>query len=171
MIVKIVSRFAAVALALATLASCDKPSTRRAEAAHGERAIALNVRVTDAANILTPDQEADLSAKSENLERKTGHQLVVVTVTSLGGQDVATFTRNLANQWGIGRKDYNDGVVLLVAPNERKARIEVGMGLEKVLPNERCQQVMDTAIIPHFRQGDMAGGIEAGVDSLIDRLR
>lgn len=96
--------------------------------------------------------------------------MVVATVRTLGGQDIATFTRNLANAWGIGRKDYNDGVVLLVAPNERKARIAVGLGLEKALPDALCRQIMDEQMLPRFREGDLSAGIEAGVDALIARL-
>ena len=132
--------------------------------------LALTGRVTDAAEIFTPAQEASLSAKLERLERITHHQLVVVTVASLGGSDVATYARNLANSWGIGRKGHNDGVVLLVAPNERKVRIAVGYGLEKTLTHAVCKQVIDEQILPHFREGDLQLGIETGVDSLIARL-
>jgi uncharacterized protein len=93
--------------------------------------------------------------------------MVVVTVQSLGGRDVAAFTKELGNNWGIGRAEQNDGIILLVAPKERKARIEVGLGLEQTLPNALCQQIMDAKIIPHFRSGDYAGGITAGVTAII----
>jgi uncharacterized protein len=108
--------------------------------------------------------------KLAELERTTKHQLVVATVPSLGGRDVANFSRDLANAWRIGRNGNNDGVVLLVAPNERKVRIAVGYGLEKALTHEVCQQIIDSSMLPHFRQGDLPGGIEAGVDALIARL-
>lgn len=133
-------------------------------------AIALAGRVTDAAQLLTVDQEAALSAKLEKLEQATKHQMVVATVPSLEGQDVAEFTVRLTNSWGIGRKGYNDGVVLLVAPKERKARIAVGHGLEKKLPDGLCQEIMDRRILPRFREGDLAGGIDAGVDALVAKL-
>jgi uncharacterized protein len=133
-------------------------------------AVPLTGRVTDAAHILLPAQISALTMKLEQFERTTKHQLVVATVPSLGGRDVANFTRDLANAWGIGRKGYNDGVVLLVAPNEHKVRIAVGYGLERTLTHEVCQQIIDGAMLPRFRKGDLPGGIEAGTDALIARL-
>jgi len=133
--------------------------------------VPLTGRVTDAAHILSPEQVSRLTVKLEQLERTTKHQLVVTTVPSLGGLDVADFTRDLANKWGIGRKGYNDGVVLLVAPNEMKVRIAVGYGLEKTLTHEVCQQIIDRSMLPRLREGDLPGGIEAGTDALIARLR
>ncbi|MEO6224229.1 MAG: TPM domain-containing protein [Sphingomicrobium sp.] len=132
--------------------------------------LALAGRVTDAAKILTPAQEAALSGKLERVERTTGHQMVVVTVPTLGGMDVTTFAKNLANSWEIGRKGYNDGVLLLVAPNERKVRIAVGYGLEKTLTHALCKRIIDEQMLPRFREGDLPKGMEAGVDSLIARL-
>ena len=133
--------------------------------------VPLTGRVTDAAHILSPEQVSRLTVKLEQLERTTKHQLVLTTVPSLGGLDVADFTRDLANKWGIGRKGYNDGVVLLVAPNEMKVRIAVGYGLEKTLTHEVCQQIIDGSMLPRLRKGDLPGGIEAGADALITRLR
>jgi len=132
--------------------------------------VPLTGRVTDAAHILSPEQVSRLTVKLEQLERTTKHQLVVTTVPSLGGLDVADFTRDLANKWGIGRKGYNDGVVLLVAPNEMKVRIAVGYGLERTLTQEVCQQIIDRSMLPRLRKGDLPGGIEAGTDALIARL-
>jgi uncharacterized protein len=130
----------------------------------------LTGRVTDAAHILSPEQQGRLSVKLEQLERSTQHQLVVVTVPTLGGRDVADYTRDLSNRWGIGRKGYNDGVVLLVAPVERKVRIAVGYGLEGKLTHDVCQQVIEKTMLPRFREGDVPGGVEAGTDALIARL-
>jgi len=96
--------------------------------------------------------------------------MVVVTVKSLDGQDVADFARNLGNRWGVGRKAVNDGVILVVAPNERKARIAVGDGLRSSLSDSVCQDIMDRKIIKRFKKGDLPGGIQAGIDALIDRL-
>ena len=130
----------------------------------------LTGRVTDAAHILSPEQEGRLSAKLEQLERSTQHQMVVVTVPTLGGRDVADYTRDLSNRWRIGRKGYNDGVVLLAAPAEHKVRIAVGFGLEGKLTHDVCQQIVDKTMLPRFREGDVPGGIEAGTDALIARL-
>lgn len=133
-------------------------------------AVPLAGRVTDAAHILSPHEQVILSDRLEKLEQKTQHQLVVVTVPSLGGRDVADYTRDLANSWGIGRKGYNDGVVLLVAPTEHKVRIAVGYGLEKRLSDATCQQIIDQEVLPLFRKGDLPGGIEAGTNALIASL-
>jgi uncharacterized protein len=133
--------------------------------------VAPGGRVTDLAGRLTVKQSHSLTAKLATLEKNTKHQMVVVIVPSLGGADVKSFTIALANRWGVGRRRHNDGVVLLVAPNERKARISVGRGLEKVLPDAFCRDIMDNHMIPHFKKGDLYGGIDAGVDGLIERLR
>jgi len=93
--------------------------------------------------------------------------MVVVTVTSLGGRDVADFARDLGNSWGIGRKCHDDGIMLLVAPNERKIRIAVGYGLEKTLTLDLSQRIIDQRILPAFRRGDLPGGIEAGARAVM----
>jgi uncharacterized protein len=154
-------------------ASSSQPERSAASPVVAVRSASLPLtgRVTDAASVLSHEQRARLSAKLEQLERSTHHQMVVVTVPALSGRDVADFTRDLANEWGIGRKGYDDGVVLLVAPNERKVRIAVGYGLEGTLTHEVCQQIIDTAMLPRFRHRDISGGIEAGTDALIVRLR
>ncbi|WBY06995.1 TPM domain-containing protein [Sphingomonas sp. 7/4-4] len=131
---------------------------------------ALTGRVVDDANLLAPEQEAGLVAKSAELEKATGHQLVVVTIPSLHGQDIATFGVDLGRRWGVGRKDIDDGVLLIVAPNERKARIEVGYGLEKALRDEEAGRILRDAILPAFRAGDMPKGIAAGVDGIIREI-
>jgi len=129
--------------------------------------VALAGRVTDVANVLSAEQRLTLSRELEQFERTTKHQMVVVTVTSLGGRDVADFARDLANSWGIGRKCYDDGIVLLVAPHEHRVRIAVGSGLEKTLTNEVSQRIIDQRILPEFRRGDLPSGIEAGAEALI----
>lgn len=172
-----ISRFRTMlAGSLLLLASCDANTTSQPTVGFGEPtakqlpAVALAGRVTDAANVLDPAQEALLTVKLQDLERRTKHQMAIVTVPSLDGQDIAAYTRNLANTWGIGRKGYDDGVVLLVAPSERQVRIAVGYGLESVLTHEVCQQIIDGSMLPRFRSGDLIGGIEAGTDALIARL-
>jgi uncharacterized protein len=127
--------------------------------------------VSDWANVLTVSQETQLTTKLEALERSTGHQMVVVTVAGLDGMEISAFTTKLANSWDVGRKHYNDGVVLLIAPSERKARISVGYGLEKVLPDAFCAQILANEIIPPFRRGDLASGLNAGVVALIRKLQ
>lgn len=134
-------------------------------------AIALAGRVTDKADLLTDAEEDRLTATLAALERDKGHQFVVVTTPSLNGQSIERFTIALARAWGIGRIGYNDGVVLLVAPHERKARIEVGRGLEAKLTDAICRGIMERDIIPRVQEGDMPAGIIAGVDAIDRRLR
>jgi uncharacterized protein len=133
-------------------------------------ALPLAGRVTDAANILSREEESALTAKLQKLETATHHQMVVVTVPALGGRDIADYARELGNSWGIGRKGHDDGVLLVVAPHEHKVRIAVGYGLENRLTQELCDQIIRTEILPRFRRGDLPGGIEAGTEALIDRL-
>ena len=124
----------------------------------------------DRANLLAPEQEQRLAERSAALEKATGHQLVVVTVPDLHGQDIATFGVDLGRRLGVGRKNINDGVLLIVAPKERKARIEVGYGLEKALRDEEAGRIMRDAILPAFRAGDMPKGIAAGVEGIIGEI-
>ncbi|HZF42283.1 MAG TPA: TPM domain-containing protein [Sphingomonadaceae bacterium] len=132
--------------------------------------IPLTGRVTDAAGVINEAQEAKLSSKLARLERSTGRQFVVVTVPSLGGEDVATFTRDLANAWGIGRAKEDDGVVFLIAPSERQIRIAAGFGLERAIPDAIWKQIIETDVLPHFRKDDLEGGIDAGVRAITARL-
>ena len=134
-------------------------------------AIELTGRVIDAANVLSPAEEASLTGKLQELEQQTNHQLVIVTSPSLGGKDIASYTRELANRWGIGRKGVDDGVVLLVAPNEKQVRIAVGRGLERTLTPALCQKIINNEMIPRFRKTDYAGGVEAGLNSLTSLLQ
>ena len=127
--------------------------------------------VSDHANLLTPVAEQAIAQKLVDLEKATGHQMVVVTVGSLQGREIEDYTTDLGNAWGIGRAGIDGGVILLVAPNERMVRIAVGYGLEEVLPDEFCSAVIQDSILPHFRQDDYLAGIAAGTDALVGRLR
>ena len=107
----------------------------------GSPKITLIGRVSDHADLLSSSQEKALAAQLESLELQTQHQLVVVSVESLGGENIAHFTQDLGNAWGVGRAGHNDGVILLIAPNERQVRIAVGYGLEDRLPDAFCKQI------------------------------
>ncbi len=130
----------------------------------------LTGRVTDAAGILPADTVAALTAKSAALEQSTKIQLVVATVPDLQGLEIEDYGYQLGRAWGIGQKGENNGVVLIVAPNERKVRIEVGYGLEGMLTDAVTSQIIRRDIIPHFKAGDMAGGVTAGTESLLQLL-
>lgn len=126
--------------------------------------------VADDADILSPESEASLTADLEALQERTGHQMVVVTIPGLGGENVADVALSIANCWAVGRASHDDGVLLLVAPNERRARISTGYGIEQYITDIRAQKIMDETLIPAFQKGDFDGGIKAGVAVLIDAL-
>jgi uncharacterized protein len=128
---------------------------------------ALTGRVVDNADLLTPADRAALSAELKALEDKSSDQLVVVTVPSLQGYTIEDYGYQLGRHWGIGTAKLNNGVLLIVAPNERKVRIEVGRGLEPTLTDALSRIVIDNAILPRFRAGDFAGGIKDGVGDIV----
>lgn len=130
----------------------------------------LTGRVVDEARLLKPSQKAALTAKLQALEDKTTDQLVVVTLSSLQDTSIEDFGYQLGRHWAIGQKDKNNGVLLIVAPNERKVRIEVGYGLEGTLTDALTKIIIETSILPRFRDGDMASGIIAGTDDIITAL-
>ena len=130
----------------------------------------LTGRVTDAADIIPADAEARLTQKLEALEQQSQRQVVVATIPDLQGYDIADFGYRLGREWGIGDAERNDGALLIVAPNERKVRIEVGYGLEPVLTDGLSFLIINQQIVPRFKEGDMAGGIEAGTDAIVAQL-
>ncbi|SEQ93910.1 TPM domain-containing protein [Sphingobium sp. YR768] len=134
-------------------------------------AMELTGRVVDRANLIDDRLESQLTARLARLQRETRVQMVVATTPSLDGQSIDNYSLRLANSWGVGSRERNDGLVLLVAPNERKMRIEVGKGLESVMTDDLCADVIQRSIIPRFRKGDMAGGIMAGIDAILPVLK
>ena len=128
---------------------------------------ALTGRVVDTAGLLDKAARQGLAAKLRQLEEKTTDQLVVVTIADLQGYSIDDFGVRLARHWQIGQKDKNNGVLLLVAPKERKVRIEVGYGLEGVLTDTLAGNIVHNRILPLFRRGKMSQGIATGVDDII----
>ena len=126
--------------------------------------------VTDQADILDTRTENMLTSRAQSHEQETTDQVVVVTVNTLDGWTIERYGRWLGNTWGIGQADRNNGVLLLVAPNERQVRIEVGVGLERVLTNSLAQQIIDDEILPRFRDGDFEAGIVDGHRAIISAL-
>jgi uncharacterized protein len=131
---------------------------------------ALTGRVVDDANIFDPAARAALEQKLADLETKTSDQLVVVTLKSLQGTSIEDYGYQLGRQWKIGQKDSNNGVLLIVAPNERKVRIEVGYGLEGTVTDAISRLIIENGIVPRFRANDIPGGINRGVDDVISVL-
>ena len=131
----------------------------------------LSGRVVDQANVLSPLVRSDVAAQSKELEDKSGIQLVVATVPSLQGSDIETYANRLFRAWQLGQAQKNNGVLLLVAPNERKLRIEVGYGLEGTLTDALASTIVSGAIVPHLKRGDFSGGVEAGIHGIMAVLR
>jgi uncharacterized protein len=130
----------------------------------------LTGRVVDQADVMSADSRAEVKTKLKDLEDKSGIQLVVATVKTLQGGDVETYANELFRFWKLGEAQKNNGVLLLVAPNEHKVRIEVGYGLEGTLTDALSSVIISSAIIPRFKDGDFSGGIERGVDGIISVL-
>lgn len=131
----------------------------------------LTGRVVDEAGLLTVSDRASLTASLADLETRTTAQLVVVTLTSLRGTTIEDYGYQLGRRWGIGQKDKNSGVLLIVAATERNVRIEVGYGLEGTLTDAATRLIIENAILPAFKTGDFAGGIRNGADQIIGLLR
>jgi uncharacterized protein len=141
--------------------------TLLAPAAHALEIPELRAHVVDRADILPPDRERALEERLERFEQQKGTQVVVHTTPSLEGLDVETYSIRVAEAWKIGRKKLDDGAILTVAPNERKVRIEVGYGLEGAIPDALGSRIIQEEILPSFRRGRFADGIESGVVAIL----
>jgi uncharacterized protein len=130
----------------------------------------LTGRVVDDAHILSPAAQEKLTGELANLEQQTGHQLVVATVPDLQGYEIETYGYQLGRTWQLGRKGVNDGAIFLVAPNERKVRIEVGYGLEPVLTDALSNIILQRKVLPQFRAGHMEQGVVDGAEAVIAQL-
>jgi len=126
----------------------------------------LGSRVDDLAGVLSPAARDRIESKLAELEKRTGAQVAVLTVTGLEGESLEDYSVRVAQTWKLGRKGIDDGVLFLVAKNDHKMRIEVGYGLESKLTDALSHQILDERVRPRFRAGDWDGGIEAGVDAI-----
>jgi uncharacterized protein len=125
-------------------------------------------RVTDLADVIDAGTEAQIAARLDQLERQTSSEVAVVTVPSLEGVPVDDYAVRLFKEWGIGQAKQDNGVLVLVAPSEREMRIEVGYGLEGILPDGLAGQIIREQFIPRFRDNDYNGGIRDGVARVVD---
>ena len=127
--------------------------------------------VVDQADIIPAAEEAALNAQLLELEKTTGHQLVVATVSDLEGRDVSDYGYRLGREWGIGDAEKDDGVVFLIAPNERRMHIAVGLGLEPVLTDALSGRIIRDTVTPLFKANDYPGGIQAGVNAIAEQIQ
>jgi uncharacterized protein len=158
-------RVVAAALALAAVAALV-PAPVRAAANFP----ALTGRVVDQAQVLSAGERADLEGKLADLESKSGIQLVVATVSSLGGEEIEPYANELFRAWKLGEAKKNNGVLFLIAPKEHRVRIEVGYGLEGTLTDATASLIIANAVAPRFKAGDYDGGVARGVDDIITVL-
>lgn len=142
-----------------------------AAAQDGPRFPPLTGRIVDNANLLSPEAERGLTSTLEALERDTTDQLVIVTLADLQGYEIEEYGYQLGREWGIGQAGKNNGVLLIVAPNDRKVRIEVGYGLEGILTDALSATIIHDDILPSFREGHYERGITLGVGAINEQLR
>jgi uncharacterized protein len=153
----------AVALALMALSS--------ASSLHADPTLpAQTGRITDEADLLKPEDRSIIDAELTDLEQKSSDQVALVTLKSLQGYTIEDFGIALGRKWGIGQKGKDNGILLIVAPNEHRVRIEVGRRLEPFMTDLMSKLIIENAITPAFRKGDYAGGIKAGVRDIKDVL-
>ena len=126
--------------------------------------------VLDQAGIIPDSDEAALARKLIDYNRATGRAVMVATVASLDGQEIQDYGVALGHKWGVGGRSTDQGLILLVAPNERKVRIEVGYGLEQFLPDVLAGRIVRDTIVPRFKAGDFSGGVTAGTDAILAQL-
>ncbi|MEJ7932116.1 YgcG family protein [Ramlibacter sp. AN1015] len=131
----------------------------------------LSARVVDRTGTLAPPQQQALEAQLAALEQETGAQVVVLMVPTSEPEDLFSYANRVANEWKIGRREVGDGVLIVVAKDDRRVRIEVAKTLEGALPDLRARQIIDEAITPAFRQGDFAGGLAAAVGRIGAHVR
>ncbi len=131
---------------------------------------ALTTSLLDTTGTLTEAQAQALQEKLSAFERSSGAQIVLLMVPSTLPEDIASYANRVANTWKIGRKGVGDGLLVIVAKNDRKVRIEVAKSLEGAIPDLAAKQVIDEAMTPRFKQGDFSGGLNAAVDQLMARI-
>jgi len=127
----------------------------------------LHARVTDLTGTLSAQQKSELEAKLAAYESRRGSQMAVLLVPTTKPEEIEQYSIRVAEAWKIGRKGVDDGIILVVAKDDRRLRIEVGYGLEGIIPDSLARRVIDERIVPRFREGDFYGGVRDGVDQLI----
>ena len=135
--------------------------------AHASIPLSPDGYVNDFANLLRPETKTTLDEKISQFEQETTHELVVVTIESLNGDTIEGYANKLFREWGIGKKEANNGILFLVSKNDRAMRIEVGYGLEGAVTDIQTKQLLDDVAAPSFRNGDYDSGITSVVDGLM----
>lgn len=131
---------------------------------------ALTARVIDQVGLLDPAQRAAIEQRLADFESRAGPQIVVLLVATTQPEDIAAYAQRVADAWKIGRRDIGDGVLVVVARDDHRIRIEVAKALEGAIPDLAARQIIDRSIAPGFKRGDYAGGLAAGIDALVARI-
>lgn len=131
----------------------------------------LSSQVTDQTGTLSTAQRSALEAKLARFEQESGTQLVILMVASSAPEDIATYAQRVGDAWKIGRREVGDGLLIVVAKDDRKLRIEVAKALEGAVPDLAARQIIQNQISPAFKAGDYAGGLNLGIDALAARIR
>lgn len=131
----------------------------------------LSGRVNDLANLLPADARQRIEQKLAGFEQQTGAQVAVLTIPSLEGEPIEDFSLRVVEAWKLGKKGKDNGVLFLIAQQDRRMRIEVGYGLEGDLTDLETSRILDDVVAPYFRNGDFGGGIERGVDAILASLQ
>jgi uncharacterized protein len=142
-----------------------------AELASALEVPALRGRVNDYAGVMRREQIQSLETRLAQFEQETGHQVAVLTIPTLDGEDIEGFSIRVAESWKIGKKGFDNGVILVIAVKDRRLRLEVGYGLEGVLPDAIANQIINEYIVPRFRAQDYAGGIITGTDAVLKVIK
>src|SRR6202020_1580583 len=127
----------------------------------------LQARVTDLTATLSDAQRSALEQQLADFEKAKGSQIAVLLLPSTQPETIEQFGIRVADAWKLGRKGVDDGLILIVAKNDRRVRIEVGSGLEGAIPDAIANRIITETITPHFKLGDFDGGVEAGIDQII----
>ena len=126
----------------------------------------LSGRVTDLADMISPEAESRIDGRLERLEQAEGSQIAVLTIPSLEGESLEDFSLRVAETWGLGRAEADDGALLLISRDDRKMRLEVGYGLEAILTDAYSRRILDEVLRPRFRAADVDGGVERAVETM-----
>ena len=160
----------AINLSAADNAAEQNASAKETPSKESSKSPALTGRVVDQAGILSPAVKAELETALAAHENNTTNQVVVVTLESLNGANIEEYSLELGRRWGIGQKGKDNGALLVVAPNDKQIRIEVGYGLEGILTDALSSNIINYYIIPEFKKGDIQNGIKIGTQKIIALL-
>jgi uncharacterized protein len=152
--------FLAVMVTLAISYACEKKKTEAV------REVKKEQRIMDDANVLTTQEEDIIFSIMQDVERNVGSQIAILTIGTLNGEEIESFSLRMANGMGLGRKDYDDGILITVSLADRKTRIEVGPGLEKIIKDEIAARIIREDMGPRFGKDDFFNGIKGAVEKI-----